>query len=179
MNSGKLMERQWRESALRVPGLYYQRMNDGTALFYGGSDGKNVRFQKDNPYDCFMYLEPTLYLIELKSHKGASIPFSAIRDNQIEALDKASAIHGIEAGFVVHFPDKDECWYVEGHTLAEYKRETDRKSIPLGWFRENGVRVELFHKRVNTAYDVLGLTIDLSVRRLELDGREKEVKGED
>ena len=171
MNAGKLMERQWRESAVRVKGLYYQRMNDGTATFYGGSDVANIRFQKENPYDCFMYLDPTLYLLELKTHKGSSIPFTAIRDNQIEGLDKASEVPGIEAGFVVHFPDKDECWYADGHAVAEYKKATDRKSIPIDWFRENGVRVELFHKRVNVFYDVLGLTIDLSVRRLERIGK--------
>lgn len=167
MNAGKRMEQQWRKSALRVPKLYYKRMNDGTATFYGGQAQNGVRFQKENPYDCFMYLEPCLYLVELKIHKGSSLPISAIRGVQLDHLSSVHGTPGIYAGFVVHFADKEECWWVDGWEVKEHVRTTERKSIPIAWFRENGVQVELIKKVTNVEYNVGELLLDLSIRRFE------------
>lgn len=166
MNAGKVMERQWRKSAMRVPNLYYHRMNDGTATFYGGQGQTGVRFQKENPYDCFMFLCPCLYLIELKSHKGGSIPLNAIRNVQLLNLSAVKDVDGIEAGFVVHFVDKGECWFADGWKVREFAETTERKSIPLAWFQENGVRIGLVEKRTNTEYDVSGMIADLADRRV-------------
>lgn len=169
MNAGKRMEQNWRKSALRVPRLYYKRMNDGTATFYGGQAQNGVRFQKENPYDCFMYLEPKLYLIELKSHKGNSLPINAIRGVQLDHLSSVMGVPGIVAGFVVHFQDKEECWFADGWRVKQFVLNTDRKSIPLEWFRKNGTSVTLIKKITNTEYDVKALLLDLG-REGEQDG---------
>lgn len=164
MNAGKIMEAQWRKSALHIPKIYYRRMNDGTATFYGGGqDG--VRFQQENPYDCFMYLAPTLYLIELKSHKGTSLPINAIRKIQLKHLSSVQGVPGIEAGFVVHFPDKEECWFADGWKVKAFVDDTERKSIPLKWFQENGIRVEVIPLVKRVEYDVKGLIDSLTERR--------------
>lgn len=167
MNAGKRMEQQWRKSALRVPLLYYKRMNDGTATFYGGQAQDGVRFQKENPYDCFMYLSPQLYLLELKSHKGSSLPIHAIRGTQLDHLSSVKGTPGIEAGFVVYFAEKQECWFVDGWMVKEFIRSTERKSIPLAWFRENGVQIDVVEKRTNVEYDVQKFLLDLSIRGLK------------
>ena len=167
MNAGKRMEQNWRKSCLRVPKLYYKLMNDGTATFYGGQNQNNVRFQKENPYDCFMYLEPCLYLIELKSHKGSSLPINAIRGVQLDHLSSVMGVPGIVAGFVVHFVDKEECWFAEGWRVKQYVVTTDRKSIPLAWFQENGTNVGLVKKITNTEYDVQALLLDLAIKGVQ------------
>lgn len=172
MNNGKIMEQQWRKSAMKIPGLYYQRMKDGTATFNGGQAG--MRFQASNPYDCFMFLEPTLYLLELKSHNGASLPYTAIRKNQLDSLATAAKKPGVEAGFVVHFREKDECWFVNGLDVKEFVEEQERKSIPIAWFRENGVKVEMIHLRHRVMYDVQGMMISLAERRIAERGNREE-----
>lgn len=166
MNAGKRMEHIWRKCAMKIPNMYYHRLSDGTATFYGGQGQTGVRFQKENPYDCFMFLEPTLYLIELKSHKGANIPHSAIRAIQSNSLAAAKDIPGVEAGFVVHFPDKQECWFADGWRVKEHIENSGRKSIPLKWFQENGIPVGLIEKRTNVEYDIAGMIADLAARRV-------------
>ena len=162
MNAGKRMEQNWRKSCLRVPKLYYKRMNDGTATFYGGQAQNGVRFQKENPYDCFMYLEPNLYLIELKTHKGSSLPINAIRGIQLDHLSSVMGVPGIVAGFVVHFQDKEECWFADGWRVKQYVINAERKSIPIEWFRQHGTSVALIKKVTNTEYDVKTLLLELS-----------------
>ena len=157
MNAGKVMERQWRKSAMRVEGLYYHRMNDGTASFYGGQGQPGIRFQQSSPYDCFMYYEPRLYLLELKQHKGKSIPNSAIRKNQLEAVAKASGKPGVVAGFVVHFVDQDQCWFADGAEVKEFVDTNERKSIPVAWFQDHGCAVALVHKKTQVEYDIQSL----------------------
>lgn len=166
MNAGKRMEQNWRKSCLRVPRLYYKRMNDGTATFYGGQAQNGVRFQKENPYDCFMFLKPNLYLIELKSHKGSSLPINAIRGVQLDHLSSVMGVPGIVAGFVVHFQDKEECYFAEGWRVKQYVVTTDRKSIPIAWFRENGTGVGLVKKITNTEYDVKALLWELETKEV-------------
>lgn len=165
MNAGKAMERQWRKSVLRLNDVYYQRMNDGTATFYGGQSQNGIRFQKTSPYDCFMYSYPMLFLIELKSHKGKSLPYTAIRRQQVESTAKAGWIPGVVAGFVVHFTEVGECWFAPGWKVKDYMDKSDRKSIPLEWFQSNGARIGVIMKRTNAEYDVEQFLIDCGAER--------------
>jgi len=86
MNNGKRFELEIKNS---IPSsVYYYRFRDGTANF-SGDKNQNVRFQATNMCDCLLYDSKHLYFLELKTHKGKSLPLSAIRENQIEQLDKA------------------------------------------------------------------------------------------
>lgn len=155
MNAGKIMERQWRNSAIRVPGLRYQRMNDGTASFWQGQNG--ARFQQKNPFDCYMFKKPVLFELELKAHKGKSIPFSAIRENQITHLAKISrADIGVVAGVVVYFEDEKRCFFADGNLVFGFMNEGTRKSIPLSWFETWGEEITVTQLRRNVMYDVDG-----------------------
>lgn len=153
MNAGKVMERQWRNSAIRVPGLRYQRMNDGTATFWKGQEG--ARFQMRNPFDCYMFKKPVLFELELKSHKGKNIPFSAIRDNQIKHLANVSkADLGVVAGLIAYFEDEQRCFYVDGDIALDFMESGKRKSFPIAWFEVNGHEIKVTRLRKNVMYDV-------------------------
>lgn len=149
------MERQWRNSAIRVPGLRYQRMNDGTASFWKGQEG--ARFQMKNPFDCYMFKKPVLFELELKSHKGKNVPFSAIRDNQVKHLANVSnADIGVVAGIVAYFEDEKRCFYVDGNIALAFMNAGTRKSFPMSWFEENGTEIKVIPLRRNVMYDVDG-----------------------
>ena len=157
MDSGKRMETSFRKCAMKVPGVYYKRMNDGTASYYGGQAQAGIRFQKSNDYDAIMHHAPILYLLEFKSHLGAALPFSKIRKNQLEALNNASrAFPMVAAGFVIHFVDKDECWFVRGDRVVDFVEAAERKSIPIAWCQENGLLIRTKKLKTNYDYDVLG-----------------------
>lgn len=59
--------------------------------------GFKITSQNPSDYVCYNY--PYLYFVELKTHKGASIPFDAIP--QYERLLAFENINGIYCGVVV------------------------------------------------------------------------------
>ena len=84
-NPGKVFEEDIKKSVPKEYWIY--RFKDGTANF-SGSKNENVRFQAHNICDFMIMTKENLILLELKSHKGSSIPFSCIRKNQIEEMTK-------------------------------------------------------------------------------------------
>lgn len=148
MNAGKQFETDFRKS---VPeGVFFYRFRDGTASWGGG---ENTRFQQSNICDCMMF-NGILYLLELKSHKGKSLPFSAIRQNQITELSKASTYPKIIAGFIVNFRDVEKTFFVLAPKVEYFITHEERKSIPIAWFEENGVIIPQKKLRVNYRYEL-------------------------
>ena len=148
MNAGKKFERDWKKSCNDIEGLFYYRNNDGTASWGSGSD--SVRFQTKNICDIFMYKYPAFFALELKSHKGSSIPFSAIRKDQKEGLIKESYKKGLISGLLLFFSDKDLCYFLD---INDYKLLEDsgkRKSIPISYCQEKGIKIEC--KKLRTTY---------------------------
>ena len=126
------------------PDYYIERYKDDTAGFYGVS----------NPADYRIYRKPYLFLFELKSHKGKSLPFSCIRDNQIQGMYKAHLTDGIYAGFIINFRDLEETYYLTVGDVVGYMKNSDRKSIPVEYCRENGVQIPQKKKRTRYSYDM-------------------------
>jgi recombination protein U len=153
VNAGKIFEQSWKNSM--PENVFYYRFRDGTASW--GGESENIRFQANNIADCLMYLKPTLWLVDLKSHKGKSIPFNCFRDNQVKELSKAMMHEGIKAGFIVNFRDVEETYFVKANDVEYYIAHSERKSIPLDWCRENGIRIGQRLLKVHYRYDVEGL----------------------
>jgi len=110
----------------------------------------NVR----NPCDFILYKYPYIYLLELKSHKGKSIPFSAIQPNQVEPLYKYSKIDGVMSGFVFNFRDMNETYFVDAVSVYQFYNDGERKSFSLGWAREKGILIPQELKRTRFKYDL-------------------------
>jgi recombination protein U len=124
--------------------FYIERYKDDTAGFYGVS----------NPADYRLYKYPYTFLLELKTHKGKSIPLDKIRDNQIKGMYKASQYKGIFAGFLINYRDLEETYYITVADMVAFISSTERKSVPVEWCRENGVRIVQTKKRVRYSYDL-------------------------
>lgn len=139
---GKIFEEEIKASF--PPDFYVERYKDDTAGFYGVS----------NPADFRLYKYPFTFLLELKTHKGKSIPLDKIRPNQIGGMIKAIEYKGIYGGFILNFRDLEETYYISVYLLERFIQETERKSIPVEWCRENGVRIEQKKKRVRYTYDL-------------------------
>lgn len=152
-NEGKKFEEDFRKS---IPeSVYYYRLRDGTATYYGGNE--NLRFQTSNICDCILY-DGDFYMLELKSHKGKSIPFSAFRDVQVTELATACE-YGVKAGFVINMRDVEETYFLPAIVVKEYTLTADRVSIPLEYLRSNGTLIKAEKKRVRWRYDITAFLI--------------------
>lgn len=139
---GKIFEAEIRAS---LPSDFYiERYKDDTAGFYGVS----------NPADYRLYKYPLTFLLELKTHKGKSIPLAKIRDNQVKGMYRASQHKGIYGGFILNYRDLEETYYIAVAQMVEFINSQERKSIPVEWCRENGIRIAQHKKRVRYSYDL-------------------------
>ena len=151
-NLGKKFEEQIKKS---VPqDVFYYRFRDGTASFYGGQAQDGIRFQQRNMCDIMLYKLPILFLLELKTTKQNSLPFSNLKEKQIDDLVSAHIHKGICSGFIVDFSEKNRCFFCYANDLKYFIATTERKSIPISWFEENGIEINNIKKRVNKIYDL-------------------------
>ena len=144
MNLGKQFEQSIKAS---VPNdVFFYRLRDGTASW---GDQENTRFQASNIADCLIY-NGRLFLLELKSHKGKSLPLSAIRENQIKELTKASFFKGVVAGLIINFSDLGRSFFVHIIEVDNFVKYEPRKSIPLAWCEQHGIEIQ--GKKARTRY---------------------------
>lgn len=149
MNLGKRFEQNFKRS---VPdNIFYYRFRDGSSS-WGGND--KVRFQQTNICDCFMFDGDYLYLLELKSTKGKSLPFNNIKEHQIKDLLWASDYANTICGLVIEFSELSECYFIEISQLKEFYDKTNRKSIPVDYLREKGIKIEIKKLKVNNRFNI-------------------------
>lgn len=150
MNEGKKFEEDFKKSVPKS--CFYYRFKDGTSSW---DKGTNTRFQSKNICDCMVYAYEygRLYLLELKSHKGKSIPINCIKINQIKGLLEAREYH-IECYVVFNMRDVNETYAIDIRTLKAYIETTDRKSIPISFMKEVGELIPQEKKKVRWKYNL-------------------------
>lgn len=141
-NIGKVFEEEFRDS---VPSDYY---------CYRLKDIPKEYSKATNPCDYFLFREPNLFMIELKTHRGKSLPKSAIRESQIRGMITAHYRPGIYAGFLVNFRDLEETYWISVDEVKRFFDRAERKSIPVSWIKEYGVLIPQVKKRVRYRYDL-------------------------
>lgn len=141
-NIGKIFEAEIKASF--PSDFFVERYKDDTAGFYGVS----------NPADYRIYKYPYTFLLELKTHRGKSIPIDKIRPNQIQGMLKAVHHDGVYGGFILNYRDLEETYYISVNAMIGYITGTDKKSIPVDWCRYNGVKIEQIKKRVRYSYNL-------------------------
>lgn len=139
---GKLFEEEIKASFPQD--FYVERYKDDTAGFKGVS----------NPADFRLYKYPLTFLLELKSHKGKSIPIAKIRPNQIQGMEKATHYEGVYGGFLINFRELEETYYITVQDVIQFIQMEERKSIPVEWCRDHGVKIDQKKKRVRYSYDL-------------------------
>jgi recombination protein U len=152
MNEGKLFEKDFIDS---VPEQYFKyRLRDSAGTWQGG---ENTRFTPSNICDFIIYTGK-LFLLELKSHKGKSIPLSCIRENQLNGLLEAYK-KGTHAGFIFNFRDINETYYLTANSLNSFMVTNNRKSIPLSYLKESGTLIPQKMKGRSKIHQIYDLTV--------------------
>ena len=97
-NKGKIFEADFKKSAKQK--MFVYRLRDSPASF---NQNEHIKYIPRNISDFIMYKWPNMYLVECKSHKGVSIPFSDLKtkksDNRIKDMAEASNYKGVKSAF--------------------------------------------------------------------------------
>ncbi|MGL5962669.1 MAG: Holliday junction resolvase RecU [Cetobacterium sp.] len=144
-NVGKLFEEDFIKS---VPSYMFRyRFRD---LPYHLTKGAKYEVN-NNPAD-FLIVYDKLFILELKSCAGTSLPCSNVRGNQIEGLKKYSELYNTVSGFVINYRRYDETYFLE---VCDYLRITSTKaSIGIQDARVFGVLITQQLKRTRFSYDI-------------------------
>ena len=146
MNAGKQFEKDFKASVLESQ--FFLRLPDGG----GWSDGTNTRFTPSNLCDCILYTSGRLYLLELKSHAGKSIPaYCLSQAEKLSSIDKT----GVFPSFVVNFRDLTETYVISAEIVMV--ELSSRKSLGIETCRRFGKKIPQALKRVHWSYDLSSL----------------------
>ena len=81
-----------------------------------------------NVCDFLCYKCPNIFYMELKTHKGASVPFENI--TQYDKLISKVGIKGVRVGVVLWLYEKDIVMYIPVSTITQMKKD-GKKSVGL------------------------------------------------
>lgn len=155
-NLGKVFEQNFRKSIPDSDKIYYYRLKDSASSYYGGND--SLRFSQNNIADAFMFWANEymnlLLILEFKHHKGKSLPLSCIRDNQLKEMTLASKKRDVIPMLVVFFSDVEKCYSLKIEDVDIFIKNNDRKSIPLEFFEQYGIPIEVIKLRTNYKYNI-------------------------
>ena len=65
-----------------------------------------------------------------------------------------SSYANVIAGFVIEFSKLSECFFIEISQFKTFYDTTDRKSLPLQFCRENGIKIGVEKKKINSRFDI-------------------------
>ena len=131
-NRGKQFEEQFRKDFLRTfPKGFILRLPDQMSGYKSYSQ---------NPCDFICFTNGKLFLIECKSHKGASLPFDVI--TQFDKLASYSDIPDVYAGVVIWLYEKDKVLYAPINLIKRLKGE-GKKSIGIKALNEYEEFIEI------------------------------------
>lgn len=131
---GKLFEKKFKEQMDNEDDVYCLRLPDPMGGFKGLS----------NICDFIVYKYPYLYLFELKTTAGPSLPFNNISHNQLHGLKAANEkLSVIKAGFIIWFYDKDITYFTIPQTILDLQ-EQGKHSIRFDYTKDviviNGIK---------------------------------------
>ena len=101
-----------------------------------------------NIADYIAYKYPYIYLLEMKTTAGASLPFANISETQWNGLLKATNVEGVISGFPVWFYDKGVTRFFSIQELTTIDAKSVRYDSDLG------ITIEGTRRRVFFDYDI-------------------------
>ena len=149
-NTGKKFEEDIKKSIDDTAFLY--RLRDSGGSWQGG---EKSRFTPSNICDFILFKSPRMYLLELKSHKGKSIPYTAIK--QLDKLLEVSnrKLENLGVYLLLNFADLEETYLIEVESVASIRDSKTRKSLSIEDVREYGYKVDQVKKKVRYRYKLL------------------------
>lgn len=171
-SDGKQFETDFKDSIAKT-GYFYMRLRD--AVKWGSAS--NSTFTPSNPCDSVLFTMPFLWLLELKSTKGASISFYPdtpwirpkgttknvmIKANQVKELRDFVKSSGVMAGFIFNFRPRvlksglteNMTYFVHITDFIEFAVKSGKSSISEADCRELGTFIPSEIKKVRYKYDI-------------------------
>lgn len=143
MKPGKRFEEDFKKSIPKD--VFFLRLIDSG----GWSNASNTRFTPSNLCDCIVFKEGRLYLLELKSHKGKSIPVQAMK--QLDRMAEIQ-IQGVQACMILNYREHNVTYLIAVQSVVECLKT--RKSVPISWCEEHGQLIPQTLKRTRYRYDL-------------------------
>lgn len=154
-NQGKIFEENFRKSLdLNNPDLFFYRFRDNPASF-GNQNNQFIRFTSNNICDNMIFYKGHLFLCELKSHHGKSLPLNCIRENQFNELYAASFKKNVHSVLIIFFSDLEECYVTPISLVNQIREENKTKSISLLSCREKCLKIQSRKLQTNYRYNVI------------------------
>ena len=148
-SSGKRFEDNFRNSIPKD--IFYYRLRDNSNTW---SNGNKTRFATSNICDCLLFDGEYLFTLELKSTKGKSLPYSNIKEHQINDLLWCSEFANVISGFVIEFDSLNECYFIKINDFVGFKQCNKRKSLPIEFCRKFGLKIGIEKKKINRKFDI-------------------------
>lgn len=127
---GKAFEQTFRRDWINsFPGSLCLRLPDQQSGYAGTSQ---------NPCDFICYNYPTLYLLELKSHKGNTFPFTCL--HQYYKLVNYTNINGLEVSVIIWFRDHDKILYIPISEITKMMRD-GKKSVNIKMLKDKAYNI--------------------------------------
>ena len=151
-NKGKKFEEVIKNAFEKVEGVSIDRLRDAPRKLKG----------VDNPSDFIVYKKPHEIYVECKSHKGNTLPFSCIREEQIKGMVEKSKIAGVKAGIIIWYIDHDlTVWIPIYEVVSMIKSGYKSINIKDLNYPRNIIRIDGKKKRVYFDYDMNKFLEDL------------------
>jgi hypothetical protein len=116
-----------------------------------------------NISDFIVYMYPSIYYIEVKSHKGNTFPLANL--TQYDKLKSKVGIPGVRTGMLLWFIDHDKCVYVPTATVEKMK-EDGKKSVNVKMLDTNEYNIKIIPSVKKRTF----LTCDYTVLKELVDG---------
>lgn len=130
-----------------------------------GGQNPNLRFQVKNICDFILFHTGKLQLIllEMKSTKNTSVPFTMIdsekkdpskRYKNLKKMVEESRKNNVKAYLLFNMRKYEATYAVDAEKVLNYVENAERKSIPIDWINAVGIHVPHRKLRVNYRYDL-------------------------
>lgn len=137
MNEGKKFEQDFTKSLT----CFHYRLRDAA----GWSDAENTRFTPSNICDMIIFSGGVLYLVELKSVIGKSLP----KPKQLDGLCKIEFLD-VRPCIVVNFRSLEQTYFVRADLFKSRLAELGKVSLNVNDIKEIGKLIP--QKKLRTRY---------------------------
>lgn len=137
-NNGKKFEKHLEGG---MEGLFFYRLRDSAGAWSGGN---TTRFTPSNWCDYIIHFSGLTLLLEAKTTKGKSLPYSNLKPSQIRGFEKIrdGQHKGVIGMFAIQYQDLNEIYLIKADYILEHIEQGKRKSLEIDFVRKNGVRLE-------------------------------------
>lgn len=142
-------------NSVRFSSCYILRLKDCPGT-WNQEHTKLTQFTSSNECDFIVFVAGRLFLLELKSVGGTSLPFNRIRPAQRKGLSEAHVYNRVYSGVLLNFRKKDRTFWIPAQKIFSLEKLSGRSSVSVKDAENIGVEIHGEKKRTRWRYDIVG-----------------------